>query len=115
VGQGFPALHHLSPTGAARTERPWARPNCIDVRFACDYAGHMAHVQIRNVPDNVHRTLKARAAKQGMSLSDCLLHEIETLAARPTMEEILERLSHHKPVNPSESLAGIIREERDSR
>ncbi len=75
----------------------------------------MVNVQIRNVPLDVHRTLKERAAKHGMSLSEYLLHEIEALAERPTMEEILERLSHHEPVNPSISPADLIREERDSR
>lgn len=75
----------------------------------------MANVQIRNVPDDLHRKLKERAAKQGMSLSDYLLHEVEVIAGRPTLEEFFERLNHHEPVNPSVSPADMIREERDSR
>ena len=52
----------------------------------------MAHIQIRNVPDDVHRTLKARAAKQGMSLSEYLLAEIVQLAELPTLEELTQRV-----------------------
>ncbi|MBI4310369.1 MAG: hypothetical protein HY681_01200 [Chloroflexi bacterium] len=85
------------------------------MQFACNYAEGMVHVQIRNVPDNVHRTLKERAARHGMSLSEYLLREIEAIAERPTMEEILERLSKHERVNPSVSVADLIRQDRDSR
>ena len=49
-------------------------------------------IQIRNVPDHLHRTLKVRAAKAGMSLSDYLLDEVRRVAERPTLEEMLERL-----------------------
>src|SRR5262249_49802893 len=49
-------------------------------------------IQVRNVPDTVHRTLKARAALAGMSLSDFLLAEIRHLAERPSLEELRERL-----------------------
>ena len=48
-------------------------------------------IQIRNVPDDLHRTLKVRAAKAGMTLSDYLLSEIEQVAEKPTMSEWLER------------------------
>lgn len=75
----------------------------------------MANVQIRNVPEDLHRILKERAAKKGMSLSEYLLHEVEVIAKRPTLEEMLERLSKREPVNPSISPADMIREERDSR
>ncbi|MGA2952513.1 MAG: hypothetical protein ABSD80_09800, partial [Caulobacteraceae bacterium] len=72
-------------------------------------------IQIRNVPDDLHRTLKARAAKAGMSLSDYLLDEVRRVAERPTLEEMLERL-HRLPVTEmSVSAAEIIREERDAR
>jgi plasmid stability protein len=49
-------------------------------------------IQLRNVPDSLHRTLKARAALAGMSLSDYLLAEIRCLADRPTIGELRERL-----------------------
>jgi plasmid stability protein len=72
-------------------------------------------VQIRNVPDALHRKLKARAAIEGVSLSDLLLAEIRRLAERPTMEEVRQRLAQRSPVRPSLSAAEAVRQERDSR
>jgi len=72
-------------------------------------------IQLRHVPDALHRTLKARAAKAGMSLSDYLLAEIRKIAEQPTLEELTERLRRRRPVELSVSVADIIREERDSR
>lgn len=71
-------------------------------------------VQIRNVPDTLHRTLKARAADAGQTLSDYLLAELERLAARPTREQMLARLHGRKRVTLKTPAARIIREERDS-
>lgn len=70
-------------------------------------------IQIRNVPDDLHRQLKSRAALAGMSLSDYLLNEMRLLAERPTFEELRSRLAHLPPVTPSISPAEIIREVRD--
>lgn len=70
-------------------------------------------VQIRNVPDGLHRQLKSRAALAGMSLSDYLLREIRELAERPTLEEMLARLDRRSRVDLSPSAADIIRAERD--
>jgi antitoxin FitA len=72
-------------------------------------------IQIRNVPDSLHRTLKARAAMAGMSLSDYLLKEIRLIAERPTMEEMRRRLHQREPVQLPESAADAVRAERDSR
>jgi antitoxin FitA len=72
-------------------------------------------IQIRNVPDSVHRTLKARAALAGMSLSDYLIAEIRQLTARPTMTELRDRVRRRERVMDGVSAAGIIREERDAR
>ncbi len=72
-------------------------------------------IQVRNVPDTVHRTLKARAAMAGMSLSDFLRAEIRQIAERPTMEELRERLHRREPVKPKVSAAQAVREERDAR
>ena len=72
-------------------------------------------IQIRHVPDELHRKLKARAAMEGMSLSDYLRREVELIAERPTVSEIKERLASLSPVNPSVSPAEAIRAERDSR
>jgi plasmid stability protein len=72
-------------------------------------------IQIRNVPNELHRRLKARAAMAGMSLSDYLLHEIRRVAERPTVEELRARLSRRASVTPSVSPAQAVREERDNR
>jgi plasmid stability protein len=72
-------------------------------------------VQIRNVPSDLHRKLKARAAMEGMSLSEYLLREIRHVAERPTLEEMRQRLSELPPVKPRISPAEIIRAERDRR
>jgi len=73
-------------------------------------------IQIRNVPDDLHRRLKARAAEQGLSLSDYLLREIGQLADRPTVEELVERLRRRKPTRVpegAETSAQIVRRWRD--
>jgi antitoxin FitA len=57
-------------------------------------------IQIRNVPDALHRRLKARAALEGKSLSDYLLAEIREIAERPTVEEMRARLARRAPVTP---------------
>jgi hypothetical protein len=72
-------------------------------------------IQIRNVPDALHRTLKARAAMAGMSLSDYLQQELRLIAERPTIEEMRKRLRQRKPVILPISAAEMVRAERDSR
>ncbi|MEM7705633.1 MAG: hypothetical protein AAF358_08785 [Pseudomonadota bacterium] len=72
-------------------------------------------IQIRHVPDSIHRTLKARAALAGTSLSEYLLHELEAIASRPTQEELLESLAELEPVSTKTSLARAVRQERDRR
>ena len=72
-------------------------------------------IQVRNVPDTVHRTLKVRAAMAGMSLSNFLLSEIRQLAERPTIGELRERLHRREPVNLKISARRAVREERDAR
>lgn len=69
----------------------------------------MKMIQIRNVPDDVHRTLKMRAASKGLSLSDYLLQEIERSARKPTFEELLERIKAAGSVHPPEDSATAIR------
>jgi plasmid stability protein len=71
-------------------------------------------IQIRNVPDEVHRALKVRAAQLGMSLSDYLLSEVREIAERPTLQEMVERLRGREPVRDAESSAEIIRRHRDA-
>ena len=71
-------------------------------------------VQIRNVPDALHRKLKVRAAVSGHTLSDYLLAELERLAARPTRDDMLARLHSRKRVTLKTRAAAVIREERES-
>jgi hypothetical protein len=72
-------------------------------------------VQIRNMPEDIHRTLKSRAALAGMSLSDYLLLEVKKAAEMPTMEEMRQRLTRLPPATFSRSPTEILREERDRR
>ena len=72
-------------------------------------------VQIRNVPDDVHRKLKARAALSGLSMSDYILAELARSLERPTRQEFLERLSTRAPVAVKPRPASAVRAERDAR
>ena len=72
-------------------------------------------IQIRNVPDALHRRLKARAAKEGMSLSDYLLGEFREIAERPTLAGFRERLHARRPFSVTVDTVRILREERKAR
>ena len=72
-------------------------------------------VQLRNVPDELHRLLKSRAALAGMSLSDYLIRELKKSAERPSSEELLRRLASRHTVETSISPARAVREERERR
>lgn len=82
---------------------------------ACDMVLHMAKmIQIRNVPEAVHRTLKSRAAQTGVSLSDYLRAEVENLAQFPTLDELTSRIRSRPKVRLRESPAAIVRKHRDA-
>lgn len=72
-------------------------------------------IQVRDVPPNVHRRLKARAAEQGRTLSELVREQLEDAAQRPTMAEMLDRLSAAEPVDAGESSADSVRAGRDER
>lgn len=72
-------------------------------------------IQVRNVPDQLHASLKARAALAGQSLSDYLLAELRRVAARPTPEELRRRLATRRAVKPRVPPARAVRAERESR
>ena len=72
-------------------------------------------IQIRDGPDQVHSTLKARVAREGMSLSDYLKQELERTAEQPSLREWLERVRQAKPISLKQSTEQIIRELRDGR
>jgi antitoxin FitA len=69
-------------------------------------------IQLRNVPEGLHRSLKARAAMAGMSLSDYLLTEIKEIAARPTLTELRTRLQKRERVTLPLHTARLVQEER---
>jgi len=72
-------------------------------------------IQLRNVPDSLHRQLKARAALAGMALSDFLIREVRKIAEYPTPEEMRERLAQRDPYRGKLSPTDVLRGERDSR
>jgi antitoxin FitA len=72
-------------------------------------------IQLRHVPDTVHRQLKARAALAGLSLSDFLVREVRKIAEQPTPEEMQQRLSQRERYTGKLSPTEVLRNERDSR
>ncbi len=70
-------------------------------------------VQIRHVPDEVHRRLKTRAAASGLTLSDYLRLELDRIAERPSPDELREHLHDRSPVRTRLSPARLLRLERD--
>jgi uncharacterized protein YdeI (YjbR/CyaY-like superfamily) len=66
-------------------------------------------IQLRNVPDELHRKLKARAAAEGMSLSDYILKDVKAQADLPTMKEWLEELKDLPRIITKETSAEAIR------
>jgi antitoxin FitA len=75
----------------------------------------MATIQIRDVPPDIHRILKARAAAAGMSLSEYLLREVAAAARRPTTADLIERIRARGSVEPSVDAAEAVRTEREAR
>ncbi len=72
-------------------------------------------IQVRNVPDDVHRTLKSRAAAAGTSLSDYIKRDLELAAARPTLEEVDARVSARgSSAVRSETVIAALREVREA-
>ena len=72
-------------------------------------------IQLRNVPETLHRTLKARAVLAGMSLSDYLVAEIRQVAERPLVSELRVRLHRRTRVTYPLTAADAVREEREVR
>ena len=82
----------------------------------CKHAHRMpVIIQIRNVPSDMYHELEARAALEGMSLSDYLLREPRHSLDCPTLDEIRKRLSSRQPVRPHPAPAAAVRAERKSR
>lgn len=88
----------------------------VDMCITCNYHLHMSKmIQLRHVPDALHRQLKARAALSGLPLSDYLIREVRKIAEQPTPEEMRERLRHRDTFSGKISPTDILRAERDSR
>ena len=84
--------------------------------YTCNHVLNMSTMlQIRNVPDKLHRTLKARAALAGMSMSDYALRMLRVALERPTREELLARLGQLPAPELDVPPADVIREERECR
>jgi antitoxin FitA len=82
----------------------------------CNYHNHMSKmIQLRHVPDALHRQLKARAALSGLPLSDYLIREVRKIAEQPTPEEMQLRLRQREPYTGKVSPSDALRAERDSR
>ena len=71
--------------------------------------------QIRNAPEELHRRLKARAAIEGMSVSDYVLRELRKALDRPTRQEVLERIRARPVPRLRRAPAEVLRAERESR
>jgi antitoxin FitA len=72
-------------------------------------------IQLRHVPDALHRQLKARAALSGLPLSDYLIREVRKIAEQPTPEEMQQRLRQREPYKGQLAPTDLVRAERDSR
>lgn len=73
----------------------------------------MKTIQVRNVPDDVHRALRTRAAAAGVSLSDFALEELERVARRPPVAELLARARARAGGVGSEAIVAAVRSGRD--
>ena len=99
--------------GAFLSARPRGR---LDMRSTCNYCGRISKmIQIRNVPDEIHRVLKLRAVQAGMTLSDYLLKEVTAVAQRTTVEELPQRIRRRGAAQPGEDSVEAVRAERDGR
>ncbi len=71
-------------------------------------------LQVRNIPDDLHRSLKERAAREGTTMSELVLRELPRLAHKPSPEQVLARIRRRAPVGGA-CAAELIRSERDQR
>jgi len=83
-------------------------------RMQSDSIEDMANVQVRGVPEDVHRRLKAQAALSGQSLNEYLLARMTDVARLPTVPELAARIRERAPYDGPSS-AALIREDRDRR
>lgn len=72
----------------------------------------MKVIQVRNVPDDVHRELRVRAASEGLSLSDLVLRELERLTSRPPLAEVIARAQARSGSVSSDDIVAAVRAAR---
>ena len=72
-------------------------------------------LQVRNIPDDLHRRLKSRAALAGMSMSDYVLRGIRQSLERPTREELFARIARLPPIDVDPPPSEVLREARERR
>ncbi|NKC15134.1 MAG: toxin-antitoxin system HicB family antitoxin [Gammaproteobacteria bacterium] len=72
-------------------------------------------LQVRNIPEELHRRLKARAALEGLSMAQFVIREIERALQRPTRQMVLEAIERQPATMLDEAPAEAVRQERDSR
>jgi plasmid stability protein len=75
----------------------------------------MKPLQIRNVPDELHRALKVRAAREGITMSELVLRELPRIAHRKSLSEVLATIDTREPVTGGDATADLIRAERAAR
>jgi plasmid stability protein len=85
----------------------------LDMKNGCSMEHMPRNIQIRNVPDDIHLALKARAAAAGLSLSEYLLAEVVRVAERPPVAEVLARAGERHGGAPVESIVDAVRSGRD--
>lgn len=115
ISVGFELLERVEPA-FWREDIPALRYTAVvDMSGACEHVGNMpVMIQIRNVPEELHRQLKSRAALAGKSLSDYLLAELRRAAEYPTPEELKARILSRPPIEGVD-VARLIREGREER
>lgn len=105
--------------GSARLMESRAPPGSGDILEHVERMWHAAHmskmIQVRDVPDRLHRELTKRAKSQGMTLTAYVQQLLEREVSRPPAEEVFERIARRDPVVIGQEMADLIREERASR
>jgi antitoxin FitA len=107
---GYRHIHDPSDPAAPPSPQPLSE---LVMHPLWVYGGRMAKtIQVRDVPDDVHQRLTARAAEERRSLSELIRNEIVQIAQRPTMSEMLARLSSRPQTQLPESPADALAHER---
>ena len=106
----------LATGSKRRLARAHERQALMDMCYTCAHVIRMSiMIQIRNVPDELHRRAKAKAALEGITLSDLALRALESEVQRMSVGEITTRVRELGPVYDASPAADLVREERDAR